>query len=98
MGWYQCTTKYSGETISSIGYFLNIHHIQLPIESSAESSNGEHNSINSHDNNVEDLERSIEESLLEQEPSLEANSHKDGSMTQAESVTSSEKLSGKLIL
>ena len=77
---------------------MNIHHIQLSMESSAESSIGEHNSINSHDNNVEDLERSIEESLLEQGPSLEANSHKDGSMTQAESVTSSEKLSGKLIL
>ena len=25
VGWYQCTTKYYGETISSIGYFLNIH-------------------------------------------------------------------------
>lgn len=28
VGWYQCTTTYFGETISSIGYFLNIHPVQ----------------------------------------------------------------------
>ena len=27
-GWYQCTTTYYGETISSIGYFLNIHPVE----------------------------------------------------------------------
>ena len=28
VGWYQCTTTYYGETISSIGYFLNIHPVE----------------------------------------------------------------------
>ena len=34
VGWYQCPTTYFGETISSIGYFLNIHPVEdeLPIE------------------------------------------------------------------
>ena len=25
VGWYQCTSKFLGETFSSIGYFLNVH-------------------------------------------------------------------------
>ena len=25
VGWYQCTTRYDGESVSSIGYFLNVH-------------------------------------------------------------------------
>lgn len=29
VGWYQCTTTYFGETVSSIGYFLNIHPVQI---------------------------------------------------------------------
>ena len=28
VGWYQCTTTYYGENISSIGYFLNIHPVE----------------------------------------------------------------------
>ena len=29
VGWYQCTTTYYGENISSIGYFLNIHPVEV---------------------------------------------------------------------
>ena len=81
VGWYQCTTKYHSESISSIGYFLNIHHIVGPTSGV------------SFVDDDEDSELLIEETF----PSLEDsdNSHKDRSMSVTESVTSSQKLSGR---
>ena len=82
VGWYQCTTKYHSESISSIGYFLNIHHIVGPTSG-----------VSEHFDDAEDSELLIEETF----PSLENsdNSHKDRSMSVTESVTSSQKLSGR---
>ena len=106
VGWYQCTTKYSGESISSIGYFLNIHHIAS--SSSTSSGGGTSNHLVDAEESEVMIQEEEEESLLPTS-SLEAsfgNSNgillhntKDRSLTvAAESVvTSPEKLSGEYI-
>ena len=106
VGWYQCTTKYSGESISSIGYFLNIHHIASSSSSSGGSGGGTSNHlVDDEDSEVMIQEEEEEEESLLPTSSLEASfggilhSTKDRSLTvAAESVvTSPEKLSGEYI-
>ena len=107
VGWYQCTTKYSGESISSIGYFLNIHHIASSSTSNSGGGAGTSNHlVDDEDSEVMILEENEEEeeSLLPTS-SLEASFgsngilHKDRSLTVAAAaesvVTSPEKLSGE---
>ena len=110
VGWYQCTTKYSGESISSIGYFLNIHHIASSSTSNSGGGAGTSNHlVDDEDSEVmiqeENEEEEEEESFLPTsslEASLGSNGilHKDRSLTvAAESVvTSPEKLSGEYIV
>ena len=114
VGWYQCTTKYSGESISSIGYFLNIHHIASSSTSNSGGGAGTSNHlVDDEDSEVmiqEENEEEEEESLLPTsslEASFGSNSNgillhntKDRSLTvAAESVvTSPEKLSGEYIV
>ena len=45
VGWYQCTTTYYGETISSIGYFLNIHPVENEFLDEEHDSNEEQTGI-----------------------------------------------------
>lgn len=45
VGWYQCTTTYYGETISSIGYFLNIHPVENEFLNEEHDSNEEQTGI-----------------------------------------------------
>lgn len=45
VGWYQCTTTYYGETISSIGYFLNIHPVENEFLDEENDSNEEQTGI-----------------------------------------------------
>ena len=45
VGWYQCTTTYYGETISSIGYFLNIHPVENEFFDEEHDSNEEQTGI-----------------------------------------------------
>ena len=108
VGWYQCTTKYSGESISSIGYFLNIHHIASSSSTSSGGGRGTSNHLVDDEDSEVMIQEEEEESLLPTS-SLEAsfgNSNgillhntKDRSLTvAAESVvTSPEKLSGEYI-
>ena len=104
VGWYQCTTKYSGESISSIGYFLNIHHIASSSSTSSGGGRGTSNHlVDDEDSEVMIQEENEEEESLLPTSSLEASFgsngilHKDRSLTvAAESVvTSPEKLSGE---
>ena len=109
VGWYQCTTKYSGESISSIGYFLNIHHIASSSSTSSGGGRGTSNHLVDDEDSEVMIQEEEEESLLPTS-SLEAsfgNSNgillhntKDRSLTvAAESVvTSPEKLSGEYIV
>ena len=109
VGWYQCTTKYSGESISSIGYFLNIHHIASSSSTSSGGGRGTSNHLVDDEESEVMIQEEEEESLLPTS-SLEAsfgNSNgillhntKDRSLTvAAESVvTSPEKLSGEYIV
>jgi len=45
VGWYQCTTTYYGETISSIGYFLNIHPVENEFLNEEHDSNEEQTDV-----------------------------------------------------
>ena len=106
VGWYQCTTKYSGESISSIGYFLNIHHIASSSSTSSGGGRGTSNHLVDDEESEVMIQGEEEESLLPTS-SLEASFgsngilHKDRSLTVAAAaesvVTSPEKLSGEYI-
>ena len=108
VGWYQCTTKYSGESISSIGYFLNIHHIASSSTSNSGGGGGTSNHlVDDEDSEVMIQEENEEEESLLPTSSLEASFgsngilHKDRSLTVAAAesvVTSPEKLSGEYIV